>query len=154
MRKFFKLTALAAAMLLASVQFVRPVKTNPPIDPTRTMNAHVLVTPEVEAIFARSCQDCHSHQTEWPWYSQIAPASWFVADHVNHGRKEMNFSAWSNYDREHADFLLSNICRTVKHGMMPLSSYTMLHNSAKLSPRDVQTLCAWSQVERARLASR
>ena len=154
MRKFLKFAALAVAILFTSVQFIRPNRTNPPVDKTQTVEAHLRVTPEVADVFERACKDCHSHQTDWPWYSQIAPASWFVADHVEHGRRNLNFSEWARYDREQADFLLGFMCATAKQGTMPLSSYTLLHNSAKLSPGDVQTLCRWSQAERERLAKK
>ena len=152
MRRFLKVLALSVAILFASVQFVRPNRTNPPVDQAQAIESHLSVTPEVAAIFERACKDCHSNQTDWPWYSHITPVSWFLADHVEHGRKELNFSVWSSYDRDQADTLLNDICREAKQGTMPLSSYTLLHRSAKLSPRDVQTLCAWSKVERERLA--
>ncbi|MCA1564777.1 MAG: heme-binding domain-containing protein [Acidobacteria bacterium] len=129
------------------MQFVRPNKTNPPVVAARTLESHVRVTPEVAGIFERACKDCHSNQTEWPWYAQVAPVSWYVADHVNNGREEMNFSEWSTYDREQADWLLGAMCMTAERGRMPLSSYTRLHHPAKLSPADVQILCAWSQAE-------
>jgi Haem-binding domain len=154
MRKFLKLAALTAAILFVAVQFVRSNRTNPPVVQAQTIEAHVRVAPEVAAIFERACKDCHSNQTAWPWYAQVAPVSWYITDHVNHGRKHLNFSEWSDYDREQADFLLGAMCMTAQRGQMPLSSYTRLHHSAKLSPLDVQTLCAWSQAEQKRLAKR
>jgi hypothetical protein len=150
MRKFLKLLALAVTILFVSVQFVRPNKTNPPVVQTHAIEAHVRVAPEVANIFERACKDCHSNQTEWPWYAQVAPVSWFVADHVNHGRSHLNFSEWSAYDREQADWLLGAMCMTAQRGQMPLSSYTRMHHAAKLYPLDVQTLCAWSQAEQRR----
>jgi hypothetical protein len=151
MRKFLKLAALAVAILFVSLQFVRPNKTNPPVNQAQAIEAHVRIAPEVAGIFERACKDCHSNQTEWPWYAQVAPVSWYVTDHVNHGRKHLNFSVWSTYDREQADWLLGAMCMTARRGRMPLSSYTRLHHSAKLSPLDVQTLCAWSQAEQQRI---
>jgi hypothetical protein len=151
MRRFLKLVALAVTTLFVSVQFVRPNQTNPPVVQAQTIEAHVHVTPEVAGIFERACKDCHSNQTVWPWYAQIAPVSWFVADHVTHGRKHLNFSRWATYDRARADWLLGAMCMTAERGRMPLSSYTRLHRSAKLSPLDVQTLCAWSQAESRRI---
>src|SRR6266849_5164385 len=85
-RKIMKWLSLTAAVLFVAAQFIGPRKTNPPVNQTRTMQAHVQMTPQVAAIFDRACQDCHSHETRWPWYSQIAPVSWFVIDQVNHGR--------------------------------------------------------------------
>ncbi len=152
MRRVLKLIVLAVAILFISVQLVRPNKTNPPVDQGQTIEAHIRVAPEVGKIFERACKDCHSNQTDWPWYSQVSPISWFVTDHVNHGRKNLNFSEWSHYDREQADFLLGAMCMTAERGQMPLASYTRLHPTAKLSPLDVQTLCAWARAERGRLA--
>ncbi|HEY0083357.1 MAG TPA: heme-binding domain-containing protein [Pyrinomonadaceae bacterium] len=154
MRKFLRLAALCVAALFVSVQFVRPNKANPPVDQAGAIESHVRVTPEVAGIFERACKDCHSHQTDWPWYARIAPVSWYVADHVEHGRREMNFSEWSAYDRERADWLLGAMCMTAERGRMPLPSYTRMHGAAKLSPADVRILCAWSQAERSRLATR
>ena len=152
MRRVFKLIVVAVAILFTSVQFFRPNQTNPPVDKLQTIEAHVRVAPEVAEIFERACKDCHSNQTDWPWYAHVSPVSWFVTDHVDHGRKNLNFSEWSRYDREQADWLLGAMCMTAERGQMPLSSYTRLHRSAKLSPLDVQTLCAWSRSERGRLA--
>jgi hypothetical protein len=154
MRKFLKLSVLAVTILFVSVQFVRPNKTNPPVVQAETIESHVRLTPEVAGIFERACKDCHSNQTVWPWYAQVAPISWFVTDHVNHGRKHLNFSRWSAYDREQADWLLGAMCMTAERGRMPLSSYTRMHHSSRLSTLDVQTICAWSQAERGRLAKR
>ena len=145
--------AIAVTLALIGAQFIRAEKTNPPVDDARALAAHVRLTPEVETILDRSCMDCHSHRTSWPWYSHVAPVSWFVVDHVNHGRKHLNFSDWARYDREETGYLLTDICQTVKGGSMPLRSYTMLHHDAVLAPRDVQVLCDWSETERRRLAS-
>ena len=154
MRKFIKVMALVAAVLFVSAQFVRPGKTNSPVVQARALESHVRVTPEVAAIFERSCTDCHSNRTDWPWYDRVAPVSWYVAGHVSSGRKHLNFSEWPVNDRERADWLLGAMCMTAERGRMPLPSYARMHRSAKLSPADVQILCAWSQAERGRLAKR
>ena len=153
MKRVLKLMLILAACGFALMQFARPAQTNPGTDESRALQAHVRVTPEVQAIFARACDDCHSHSTRWPWYSQVAPVSWWLTDHVNHGRKHLNFSDWARYDATEADYLLSDICKTTKQGIMPLSSYTLAHRDALLTPQDVGTLCAWSQTERQRLAA-
>jgi hypothetical protein len=136
------------------VQFSRPARTNPVTDETRALEAHVNVSPEVKAILARACDDCHSNRTHWPWYSHVAPVSWTVADHVRHGRRRMNFSDWARYDAREADYLLGDICKTAKQGIMPLNSYTLIHRNAFLSAADVGALCAWTQTARQQLAAR
>ena len=139
---------------LVIVQFIRPARTNPAIDPSQTVESRLQVTPEAAAILDRSCNDCHSNKTRWPWYSNVAPVSWFVIDHVNEGRENLNFSEWGRYTPRDNDGLLRQICREVKSGTMPLSSYTPMHPGSELSTQDRQALCAWTDAERARIASR
>jgi hypothetical protein len=148
--KVLKWAAVAVACALALIQFIRPARTNPAIDPARTIEARMNVTPEVSQIFTRSCDGCHSNKTVWPWYSNIAPVSWFVIDHVNHGRSHLNFSTWAQYDEEQAAHLLKNICAEVRQGSMPMRSYTRIHGAATLSPEDVKVLCDWAGAETLR----
>ena len=130
--------------LFAVVQFIGPAKTNPAIDQALALESRVQVEPKVAAILDRSCVDCHSNKTRWPWYSNVAPVSWFVIDHVNDGRSDMNFSEWGVYDESEQKDLLEEICKEVTAGQMPLSSYTPLHPGSKLSADDIKTLCDWT----------
>jgi len=153
MKRKLKWSGIILALLFALMQFARPARTNPVIDEARAIQAHVQVSPEVAQIFARACQGCHSNNTQWPWYSHIAPVSWFVTDHVNHGRRHLNFSNWARYDQRRADELLKNICEWTQKGLMPLGSYTLIHHDANLSLQDKEALCNWATAERQRLAS-
>ena len=149
-----KWLALVIVVVLLGLQFERPARTNPVVDQSQTIYARQQVTSQVAAILDRSCQDCHSNNTRWPWYTNVAPVSWFVIDHVNNGRSHMNFSEWGSLDNRKADKKLEELCEEVQEGAMPLVSYTSIHWSAKLSPEDVKVLCEWSAAERARTASR
>ncbi|HEX8846347.1 MAG TPA: heme-binding domain-containing protein [Pyrinomonadaceae bacterium] len=149
--KILKWTAIALAAIFAALQFIRPARTNPPVDEARTIQAHARLTPQVAALLDRACNDCHSNLTRWPWYSNIAPVSWFVINHVNVGRQEMNFSDWAQYSRSEQQGLLKDICREVKKGAMPLPSYLRMHGEARLSNEDVKTLCDWASAESERL---
>ena len=152
MRKFFKLASVALAVLFVAAQFVRPEVDAAPPDPSRSLEARAELTPEVRALLARSCNDCHTGQTRWPWYSRVAPVSWYVADHVSHGRQHLDFSDWARYETEDVDGILHGICGEAKRGAMPLPSYLILHRDAALSPADVKTLCDWTTRERERIA--
>jgi Haem-binding domain len=152
--KILKWLTLVVVIVLIGLQFVRPARTNPTVDQSQNIHARLQVTPQVAAIMDRACQDCHSNTTRWPWYSNVAPVSWFVIDHVNHARTHLNLSEWGSLDNRQADKKLEEICEEVEDGKMPLESYTYIHWSAKLSPGDVKTLCDWTAVERARIASR
>jgi hypothetical protein len=134
-------------------QFFGPAKSNPATDAAQSVESRLQVTPQVAAILDRSCNDCHSNKTRWPWYSNVAPVSWFVIGHVNEGRQNVNFSEWGRYTQRDSDGLLKQICREVKAGVMPLSSYTPLHPGSKPSAEDVKTLCDWTDTERARIAT-
>jgi hypothetical protein len=151
-QKILKWTVIALAVIFAALQFIRPARTNPPVDESRTILAQTHITPEVARLLDRSCNDCHSNQTRWPWYSNIAPVSWFVVNHVNVGRREMNLSDWAQYSRDDQQGFLKRICREVTSGQMPLASYLRLHGEAKLSTEDVRTLCDWASSETERLS--
>ena len=140
---FFAVVALVAlSILLGSCAMDRAI-----VVPLEIPGAH--------AVGNKACADCHSNQTEWPWYSHIAPTSWFVVDHVNHGRRHINFSTWVRPGHEPADSIdrLKAICREVKGGDMPLTSYELIHWRSWLSVDDVNKVCAWSEAEQKRLSA-
>jgi hypothetical protein len=85
--------------------------------------------PQTKALFERACADCHSHQTVWPWYSQIAPVAWLVQYDVDQGRKRLNLSAWKQ-QRQYTD----NAGKLIWKGQMPPRHYVLLHPQARLSP--------------------
>ncbi|MCG3120795.1 MAG: hypothetical protein ALAOOOJD_03637 [bacterium] len=152
MKKILKRLLIILGLVLIVMQFFGPAKTNPAVDATKTIHAATTVSPEVTAIMTRACYDCHSHQTQWPWYSHVAPVSWFVIDHVNDGRQHLNFSEWATYNPKRMKRKLEEIKEEVEDGAMPLKSYVPLHPNAKLSAADIQTLSAWTVAERQRLA--
>jgi len=153
-RKVIKWLGLLLICAFVVAQFIRPAKTNPAEDPSLAVENHVQVDPNVSAILDRSCNDCHSNKTRWPWYTQVAPVSWFVINHVNEGRQELNLSEFGKYDKRRQLGKLRQMCREVTDGAMPLSSYTPMHAGSKLSPDDVKTLCAWSDAQRAELEAK
>jgi hypothetical protein len=153
MKRILKWTGITLVVLLVVIQAVRPAKTNPAIDESRTIQAHAQVTPEVSAILERSCYDCHSNKTIWPWYSQVAPVSWLLVSDVNDGRKDLSFSDWARYDAKRVARKLQEICEQIEKGEMPLKSYLLIHPAAKLSDSDKQILCDWAKQERDRVVA-
>jgi hypothetical protein len=154
--RFFRImrwVVIVVVSCLMVAQLYRPAKTNPSTDASLSIESRLQVTPSVTAIIDRSCNDCHSNKTRWPWYSNIAPASWLLVSDVNEAREHMNFSEWDRYSKSDVDGLLKQICREVKSGGMPLAIYKPLHPGSKLSVEDVKTLCDWTAAERARIAS-
>jgi hypothetical protein len=134
---------LVLVVLFVVAQVIRPAKTNPPSNPSA--NLMTKAPHDVAQIFDRSCRDCHSHETRWPLYSQVAPMSWLVAYDVREGRDHFNYSEWTSIDPDDQDKLLGGVCSLTRRGRMPQWQYVLLHRNAKLSPADVTTLCTWSE---------
>ncbi|HEX6097983.1 MAG TPA: heme-binding domain-containing protein [Thermoanaerobaculia bacterium] len=147
MKTLFKYILSSLALIFVAAQFVRPSFSNPPVNP-----AHELRAPaQVQSILDRSCNDCHSNRTKYPWYSQITPVSWWLKDHIDEGRGELNLSEFGTYEPKKAAHKLEEVCEMVEKGEMPLREYVWGHPSAKLSEADRQTLCGWAKAERARI---
>jgi Haem-binding domain len=143
-RSRVKKVILILAGLLVVMQLVQPKRTNPPIDESKTLGAHVHIPPQVDSILDRSCGDCHSDRTVWPWYAHVAPFSWVVVDDVNQGRRHVNFSDWTaQRSPKLASYHLGLICKESQDGSMPPLSYRLIHKNSRLSSDDVKALCSW-----------
>ncbi len=153
MSVWLKRSIFVGFALFILIQVIRPAKTNPLIDPTHEISASVTVGPALSSIFVRSCNDCHSNRTVWPWYSNVAPVSWLVISDVNSGRRKLNFSEWSSYQSEKSGKLLDEICKEVKEGEMPPATYTPMHSSASLTTADQEEVCRWTATTRQSLAA-
>jgi hypothetical protein len=140
MGRRLKQAALVFIVLVAAAQLVRPERANPPIDPNRTIHAHMGTTSGLVAVLDRSCGDCHSNATVWPWYAHVAPLSWLMASGVAEGRKAVNFSEWGAYSPEQQRAMLSLSCHDASEGRMP-GPYTLVRPDTRLSPEDIQTIC-------------
>ena len=141
MRRTVRSVAVALVVITTAIQFVRPARTNPLVDPSHALAELQPVPAHVTAVLDRACRDCHSNNTRWPWYSQVAPVSWWVIDHVNHGRSHFNYSDWARYPAADRARLLKNSCDLVREDSMPLPSYRWMHRRARLSKADVQAIC-------------
>ena len=90
-----------------------------------------------------SCYDCHSNNTEYPWYHKIQPAAWFMEDHIEHGKGELNFNEWSTYSDRRKNSKLRSIVNQIESGEMPLTSYTLIHSDAVLSEAQQNEVIAY-----------
>ena len=139
-RKIAKLTSILGVSVLIGMQFIP----TPGVSNASTSGPHTaeMTNPRVGKILDRSCGDCHSNRTVWPWYSHVAPVSWVISKHVVEGREILNFSEWAT--RPPSDGERSLICDAVSEGRMPLSQYTAIHRNARLSKYDVEAICKWA----------
>ena len=106
---------------------------------------------EVLQILERSCQNCHSERTEWPWYSYIAPIGWFIEKDVRQGREHMDLSRWDEYDHTSQRDILTRMSAVLRSRQMPLPRYLILHPGSKLSEEEIAKIGEWTQEERLRL---
>jgi hypothetical protein len=148
--------AAILALLFIGIQFYQPYpRTNPPTNPANTIEANLQIPENIKEMLDRSCRSCHSHDTEWPWYSRVAPVSWLVAKDVHHGRKALNFSEWTNGAGKSPAVISARLfasCADVRDGRMPLAGYSFMHPLSKPDPNDVRRFCAWADGESKRLA--
>ncbi len=139
LRKLAKWFVLSLAVVFLALQFKQPQRTNPAVE------SEIMAPPEIAAILQRSCYDCHSHETDWPWYTYVAPLSWWIADHVHDGRGDLNFSQWPVLDLEELEHNFRDIDEQIATGEMPLKSYLILHPEARLSDADKDALRRWAR---------
>lgn len=137
--KLLPKVALGLVALLLLIQLVRPEKTNPPV------TGEITAPPEVASLLERACYDCHSNETKWPWYSNVAPISWVVIHHTNDGRKHLNFSTWASYEPKKQAHKLEETEEMVRSGDMPMPPYVAMHPEAKLTDAEKETLLAWAR---------
>ena len=136
-----KIILILCSFVFLGMQFV-PIAAIPKTPATTGARMAQVIDPQVGAILDRSCQDCHSSRTTWPWYSHVAPFSWMISKHVIEGREILDFSEWAKQPHSADERML--ICDAVSDGRMPLHEYTVIHRKAKLSKRDVESICRWA----------
>jgi Haem-binding domain len=139
-----RLLMIAAAVVLAA-QLVPVPRTNPPVE------SRMPAPPEVQAILDRSCADCHSHETRWPWYAYVAPVSWLVAYDTHEAREHLNLSTFGSYSAKRQRNKTKEIWEEVEEGEMPLWFYVLAHPEAKLSEADRETLRLFSEARASEL---
>jgi Haem-binding domain len=137
MGRTIKWLFLILFLAFIGIQFIGVGKSNPPV------TAEISAPANIKNILRASCYDCHSNETVWPWYSKIAPVSWFIANDVNSGRKHLNFSDWEKYADAKKEKKLKDIWNQVNEGEMPLRAYTFLHPGAELELDERNTIKKW-----------
>lgn len=129
--------------IVVIIQFVRINRTNPPVEIDKDFITLENPPEQVALILKNACYDCHSHKTIYPWYTNVAPFSWLIGQHIKEGRKHLNFSTWTKYDKKKQLHKLKEIAEEVEEEKMPIPNYTWMHPEAKLSNEDRQILVDW-----------
>ena len=139
------LVSVVAALIL--IQFIRPEKNLGEPDRETDFISVSQVPDTLAIVFRNSCYDCHSNNTNYPWYSNVAPFSWYLKKHIVEGKAHLNFSSWNIMDKAQKITQLDQICEEITYGTMPLNSYLWIHCSSKLSEQDIQAICEWAESE-------
>jgi hypothetical protein len=134
------LTAFVSLFIIIQLLPVNPG--NPPTAAT------MKIVGKARPVMKKACLDCHSHETEWPWYSQVAPVSWFIVRHVNEGRDQLNFATWYEYEEERKIKLYEEIIEVLQKDEMPLRSYKWLHPEARLTNTEKDIIIRWARSNR------
>lgn len=137
---------------LAMMQLVRPVRNESRGQASNVVIAKVYDMPKpVERVFRVSCYDCHSDHTDYPWYAEIQPIGWFLADHIKKGKRELNFDQFGQLSDRQRQSKLRMISKQIETGKMPLSSYTAMHSNAKLNLAEKKAVLKWidSEIEKS-----
>ena len=135
---------LGILIIIILIQLIRPEK-NISSESINDISIVMDVPENVQEIIKTSCADCHSNTTKYPWYSEVAPVSWYLASHVNDGKKHLNFSEWASYNKNQKEHIIKDLKKELKSKEMPLNSYLWIHKEAVVSPEQYKILLDWVQ---------
>lgn len=141
MRRFL----LIILILFVIAQFIQPSKNNGTAMAATDITHAVQVPDSVMAILKHSCYDCHSNHTEYPWYNHITPVNWWLKNHIDDGKRGLNFSVFSTYNYRRKNKKLEEIGETVEKHQMPLNSYLWIHTDAKLNDQQIRLITDWTR---------
>lgn len=125
--------SIGLVFLFLVIQSIRIDKTAHPVNPLTDFVSLSSANSEVATMLKTSCYDCHSNQPTYPWYTNIAPVSWWIKHHINEGSHHLNFSIWGTYSEKRKNHKLDECIEMIEEGEMPMTSYTLMHGNAKLS---------------------
>lgn len=129
--------------VVIGAQFIRPARTNDPVDPRVDLLSMTRPDAGLERLLRTACYDCHGGQPRYPWYATITPVNWWMQHHINEGRHHFNASTWGRYDTRRRDHIAEEAMEMVSEGEMPLASYTWTHADARLTEEQRKALVAF-----------
>lgn len=134
--------------VLIIMQFFQIDKTNPPIDPAKDFIAATNPPTDIAEMVKNACYDCHAHTTKFPWYTSVAPLSFWIRGHIRGGRQKLNYSLWTDYSEEDKKHHFHEMAEVLEEKRMPLKSYVWLHAEAKLTEAEKLKLQEWFEGQR------
>lgn len=146
MKRILKLLGYLVFLALIVMQFFRPEKNNGGYDSFVNFENDTKISDEVLIVLKKNCFDCHTNQTRYPWYAEVAPISYWLNDHIIQGKKHFNMSEWDKYSSKKKDKKMDELIEELKEGEMPLNSYTWIHGD--ISEMDKELLLEWAAMVR------
>ncbi len=138
-----KKISLVLVIVFIVIQFIRPSRNTSGNAWPAEITTQFSVPGDVQSVLRTSCYDCHTNNTRYPWYSNIQPLGWLLANHINDGKANLNFDKFGNYSKRRQLSKLKAITNSIKDGTMPLFSYTLLHHDARLSKENKDLIVNW-----------
>jgi len=135
-KKILRYILLALLVFLILAQLKRVDNENPPLPAGQDFFAMQQTDPDMTQLIRGACYDCHSHETSHPWYTEVAPISWWIKGHIDEGREHLNFSTWGNYDAEQKHHKMEACATRTEATEMPLLAYIILHAEARISKEE------------------
>jgi hypothetical protein len=145
MSKGFKIIGIGILAALIIIQFFRPEKNSSPVDPATDFIQLTRPSEKISTILTNACYDCHSNQTDYPWYNRISPVAWYLNKHIREGKEHLNYSEYGSLDKADRIRQLVKICEELESGSMPLKSYKLIHRDARLTREDIALICEWTE---------
>lgn len=152
--KTWKKVLLGIVIVFILIQFIQPKKNLSAQTSRNDINLLYPVPGNVKTILSKACNDCHSNNTKYPWYSYAQPVAWWLDDHIKEGKAHLNFNEFASYSLRKQYHKLEEVEETVNEGEMPLNSYTVIHTDAKLSSQEKQVLIKWATSVRDTMKAR
>ncbi len=141
--KISKIILLILTIVFVGIQFIPTKRNQSESVPNTDFMIANNVPNNIKATLQTSCYDCHSNNTSYPWYNTVQPVAWFLENHIEEGKAELNFSEWDNYSNRRKKSKLKSIVSQIKDNKMPLSSYTMIHKDALLDDSQKKEIIDW-----------
>jgi DNA replicative helicase MCM subunit Mcm2 (Cdc46/Mcm family) len=141
----FKKIMLFLLAALVIIQFIHPKKNKAEGQQPNYIGNTYAIPVDVKTILAKACNDCHTNNTNYPWYTNLQPVHWWLNKHINNGKKEINFDEYTKRSLRFQYHKMEEVIEQVKEGEMPLNSYTWVHKDAKLTPEEKAKITGWAQ---------
>jgi len=143
--KILKKIGIVLLIIFAIAQFFGPEKNEGNIASVDAFIAETNPPENVLSILKTSCFDCHSAKTNYPWYNNITPVNYWLAEHVKDGKKHLDFSKWNSYSLKRKEHKMDELYEEVEKGEMPLDSYTWTHAEANLTQDQINAIVTWGK---------